>query len=491
MFAVIYIPQFSLQAALRHEPDLHSQPVALIDPKSSKPEIIQLNSAARSYGVAAGLTASQAAARCEPLKIKPRSPSQEESATEILLQSAYSFSPNIESTAPGICTVELKGLGLAGQESMQTWAEKILQTLSPFHLDAKIGVAPTPDLALLCAHGANSIAVVQNASEFIADLPVAALQPPLEIQEILRRWGIYSIAEFLALGRNDVAERLGPAVLELFDRLSTDSVRPLKLISPPAEFSEYIEFENEIETAPPLLFVLRRFVERLSRRLDMVYLVIAEFQLKLGLASSASYERAFKIPSPTGNVETLFRILQTHLENVRTDSPITSLQLSAAPAMPERHQFGLFESTLRDPNQFAETLARLHALLGSENAGTPVAQMTHKPDSFRMQPANFDAPSNSNAGRRSRKERNTDLCLRRYRPPQPAHLEFREEKPALVRSQVFTGAITDARGPFFNSGNWWDDGRWAREEWDVATSNGALFRIFRSVEGCFVEGVYD
>jgi protein ImuB len=491
MFAVVYIPNFSLQAALRHEPDLRSQPVALIDPKSSNPEIIQFNSAAKSHGVSAGLTTSQAGARCEHLKIKTRSPSQEESATEILLQTAYSFSPNVESTALGVCTLELKGLGLLTDEAMQKWAEKILQTLPPFHLEAKIGMALTPDLALLCAQAAHPIAIVRNANEFVAALPVAALQPPVEILEILARWGIDTIGEFLALGRNSVAERLGSAVLELFDRFSTDSIRPLKLVSPPREFSERIEFENEIETAPPLLFVLRRFVEQLSRRLEMVYLVVSEFQLRLGLASGASYDRVFKIPSPTGNVETLFRMLQTHLENVRTDAPITALQLAATPAMPELHQFGLFESTLKDPNQFAETLARLHALLGPENVGTPVLEETHKPDSFRVQTANFDKPSISHAGRRPRKERNGGACLRRLRPPEPAHFEFREEKPALVRSQIFTGAIIGARGPFFSSGHWWDDGRWGREEWDVETANGSFFRIFRSDEGWFVEGAYD
>ena len=31
MFAVIYIPDFALQAVLRHTPELHSRPVILID----------------------------------------------------------------------------------------------------------------------------------------------------------------------------------------------------------------------------------------------------------------------------------------------------------------------------------------------------------------------------------------------------------------------------------------------------------------------------
>lgn len=490
MFAAVYIPHFSLQAVLRLEPDGAAQPVALIDDQSPKPEIIEYNAAAKHHGIGAGLAASQAVARCETLKIKPRSPAQEASATGILLQTAYSFSPNIEATAPGVCTVELKGLGLETGAARQRWAAKMLQTLQSFHLDSKIGVGPTPALALLAARGADPVAIIEDGGAFIAGLPVAALEPPLAMREILACWGVRSIGEFLALGREGVAERLGPAALELFDGVDPKRIRPLKLVVPPGEFSEQIEFENEIETAAPLLFVLRRFVEQLSRRLDLVYLVVAEFQLRLGLVSGAAHERVFKIPSPTGNVETLFRMLQTHLENVRTDSPIVLLRLAATPARPEQHQFGLFESTLRDPNQFAETLARLQALLGAENVGTPRVDGTHKPDSFHMQPSHFDTPVNQKTARRPARP-SPGLSLRRLRPPQPAQCEFRREKPALMRSEIVTGAVIDARGPFFSSGNWWDDGRWAREEWDVETSNGLLLRIFRSGDACFVEGVYD
>jgi len=49
-----------------------------------------------------------------------------------------------------------------------------------------------------------------------------------------------------------------------------------------------------------------------------------------------------------------------------------------------------------------------------------------------------------------------------------------------MRSSVFNGVIADARGPFFSSGNWWENNRWWREEWDIQTSDGNLYRIFRA-----------
>ncbi|HEX3624802.1 MAG TPA: hypothetical protein VH280_05175 [Verrucomicrobiae bacterium] len=170
------------------------------------------------------------------------------------------------------------------------------------------------------------------------------------------------------------------------------------------------------------------------------------------------------------------------------DSSIVSLRLIAFPAGAEARQFGLFENTLRDPNQFAETLARLAVLVGAEKMGTPILEGTHRPDAFKMQRPDFDtvSPETSNSETTS-----IGLQLRRFRPPIPALIEFRDGNPALIRSEIFKGPVTASRGPYFSSGNWWDDDRWARAEWDIETSEGSLLRAFRSSAGCFIEGVYD
>ena len=50
MFVVVYLPDFFLPAALRHEPALMARPVALVDELLPKPVITQLTEAARSSG---------------------------------------------------------------------------------------------------------------------------------------------------------------------------------------------------------------------------------------------------------------------------------------------------------------------------------------------------------------------------------------------------------------------------------------------------------
>jgi protein ImuB len=163
VFAAIYIHNYSLQSVLRHEPELIPKPVVLTDPALTKPSITQLTPAARASGICAGMTPSQAMARCGNLVVKTRSLLQEQAAMETLMQTAYAFSPHIEATAPGVCTIELKGLSIQTNEtSAKQWAAQILQVLKQFHLHGQIGFAETPALALLAAHAARPVLVAEG-----------------------------------------------------------------------------------------------------------------------------------------------------------------------------------------------------------------------------------------------------------------------------------------------------------------------------------------
>src|SRR6185295_7789803 len=148
--------------------------------------------------------------------------------------------------------------------------------------------------------------------------------------------------------------------------------------------------------------------------------------LRLTFADETTYEHVFKIPAPTREIGPLFRMLQTHLETLQAEHPITSLGLSAKPCRAVSQQFDLFESALRDPNRFYETLARLAALVGAECVGTPVLEPTHRPDAFHLQTIKPEEKA-ENRGQRSeiRGQRSEignhkseqGLCLRRFRPP--------------------------------------------------------------------------
>jgi len=306
-----------------------------------------------------------------------------------------------------------------------------------------------------------------------------------QILTILHKWGIHTVGQLAALDKQQLGARLGPEVIQMWERANGQSNRVLKLIRPPESFEESFEFENEIETVEPLLFMLHRFLDQLAIRLSGIYLVAKELTLRITFTDKQIYERIFKIPQPTNNVDLLFRMLHTHLENFKSEYPIVAVALSAQPIKPAREQFGLFETTLRNPHQLSETLARLTALLGADRVGTPVLKETHRPDAFRIEPFAWHGLPAHPIGRMPMPR----PALRRFRPPAATSMFVSEQRH--LQSERIRGQVVDQRGPYLISGNWWDEKSWTRAEWDLQLEAGELILAHESQGTWKLDGVYD
>jgi protein ImuB len=231
--------------------------------------------------------------------------------------------------------------------------------------------------------------------------------------------------------------------------------------------------------------MLRRFLQQFSLRLGAMYLVARDLKLRITFSDKTSYEHHFKIPEPSNNVDVLFRMLHTHLEDFRSDAPIIAVSLEAQPTKPARQQFSLFESALRDPTQLSETLARLTGLLGAERVGTPLLEETHRPDAFRVEPFKWELPDAAASAVLS------GPALRRLRSANRATVLLDENKPAHVRSAEAQGQVVESDGPFRASGNWWDEKIWARDEWDIELASGAICRCHEEANAWQIDGIYD
>jgi nucleotidyltransferase/DNA polymerase involved in DNA repair len=170
MFATIYLPNFHLQAAMRHQPELRAKPVALIEAQERKVAIIQLNDTAEKAGVRKGMTPSQGLGRCLSLTIKIRAHTQEKLLNEILLQHAFTLSPFVEVTAPGVCTIQF-----TDNRELSVKVSRIIDRLAECDITAQAGIAPTPDTSLLIVHLARPVLEIEDAREFLAPLPIEVL----------------------------------------------------------------------------------------------------------------------------------------------------------------------------------------------------------------------------------------------------------------------------------------------------------------------------
>ena len=485
MFGCIFLPRFRLQAALRWH-DVHG-PAVVMDEATLKGVVSEVSEEAAAKGIAAGMTSAQAMARDTGIVIRPRSPAQEQCLNQILVQTALALSPDVELSCDGACVADLRrvGKGICWQQL----ADQQIARLHTQGLRAVVGIAPTPDLAHLAARGAQPSAVVYDTGAFTSRLPIETLEPPEDILQILRGWGIHRVGEFLSLPKGETIERLGPEAEALRRKVSGRNKRLLHLVRTASEYAEAFDFDCEVETVEPLLFLLRRFLDGLCERLRAVYRVAQSLVLCLPLEDGSSHERTFCIPAPTAEVESLFRILHTHLEDLQLAKRPIGVRLNIQAALPAKDQLRLFESALRDPNRFGETLAKLKAFLGNDSVGVPARSNTHRPDSYTLADC-FAAETETGKKTVCPCEPPRGLFLRRYRPALPSAVRMKNGRPASLESSAACGIIRECVGPYRLSGNWWDSERWQQEEWDVALAKGGLYRLSRhetvwKIEGCY------
>jgi protein ImuB len=181
------------------------------------------------------------------------------------------------------------------------------------------------------------------------------------------------------------------------------------------------------------------------------------------------------------------RVLNSHLESVRTDSRVAGVRLVASPARPPERQEGLFDAGLRDPASFWENLARVAAIVGDERVGTPVPLDTHRPDAFSMEkPAEAVAPP---AGQLVHPPRGP--TLRRFRPPWPVRVVCEAGLPVRLEGGRVEGSVQAALGPWRAAGDWWRPDAWAVETWQVELAQGGVYQIGCTGGGWSVEGMLD
>jgi protein ImuB len=500
MFAVLHIADFALHAVLRTAAGPAARPAALFADTGKRSVVLAANPSARTAGVELGMTAPQAVARCPELIIRAPHAAAEAEARAALLAVGFTLSPAIEDTAPGVCTADLGG---ADPEKRVSACHAAAIELTSLGLPATAGLARTPLLALYAARGAAQlhpglrtsrdrlpppVVHVTDIAGFLAPLPLSAADPSSELAAVLHNWGLRTLGDLTALPRDEIVRRFGAQGLALWQRAAGGAPRPIHPVTPSLEFFAAMELEEAVETLEPLLFLLRRFLDRLTLELRASQHVAAEIELQLKFEDDTTYQRSFRLPEPTTDAEILFRTLHTHLESLTTAAAISALSLRLTPTRPLVRQQGLFETGLRDPHGFAETLARISALIGDDRVGTPQLENTHRPDAVKLiaPPAVVPPP------RETPLHPPLGAPLRRFRPPLPARVELTAGLPTYLWTEHVRGEIS-ARSPTYpSSGDWWQPDRaWARTAWDISLAEGGLYRLLLVDQAWFIEGEYD
>ena len=502
MFATLHLPGFALQAVLRFSPAAEGAGaeaglVALVEGEGKRPVVLDATAAARREGVERGSSVAQALARCPGLSVRYCSGQAEALADGALFDCAYSLSPRVERQGPGCYLVDLRGTQAEVREAR---CAAIVEELAGLGLVARIGVAETSSLSLLAAKRARPLLAVGGAETgpvlpwvergaFLDTLPIGAAEPGERLAGILEKWGVRTLGAFAGLGRDAVGARRGVEGLQLWDRVTGREERQVAVRQLSERFEEKWDFEYEVDTLEPLLFLLRRFLDQLCLRLRLAHKVADRLAFELKLAFGEPLEREMKVPEASAEVEVLFQLAAGRIQELETDALVVGFRLRLEPVAFRQRQLGLFESSLKNPQRFAQTLARVAGIVGAERVGRPSLEADGRPDGVRLEALPGEVgPLAEGASL----DRHYGMALRRLRPAREAAVELQGRQPVWLRSEGVVGFVKACRGPWMHSGHWWEGGgSWSRVEWDVELNKGGVYRLVKDGGKWFLEGEYD
>jgi len=380
------------------------------------------------------------------------------------------------------------------------------------------------------------------------------LAPSAQPLAVIARWGLRTLGELAALPATDLSERLGQDGIR-WQRLARGEDTGLLVPAPEEEpFEASLELEWPIAELEPLSFVLTRLLDPLCQRLERRDRGAAVLHLRLRLVTRDLHLRSLQLPAPMRDPKVLRTLLLLDLESHPAPAGIDAVALSIDPTPGRIVQESLLARALPAPELISTLVARLRALMGEGKCGSPATVDSYRPGAFAMKPFVVDqdegrsqkpeaslprrsrpagrlAKAGSQEPEGERREAGGErepapsakplapspqplapsACLRRFRLPIPARVLLDGSRPISVRTDrpaLAGGRVQAAAGPWRTSGEWWKTpaapadaqpsapprrAGWNRDEWDVALSDGGLYRIFedRDTGRWFVGAVVD
>ncbi len=534
IYACLSIPDFaaaSLQRPVNGRRLLRETPhppLAVFTGKAPHRMVFCANAEARAGGVMQGMPLAEASARFADrfpglvLMTQERDEAIEQQAWRAVLEMALTISPRVEEMTPGLLLADLAGL-----PDPHRSARALLRGAEMLGLPGNVGVSMNRFVAECAARTQAGVTHVFPGQEsaFLHVLPVSYLPLDEGAQQTFVRWGIRTMGAFAALPDREVAERLGVRGSEWLRMARGHHDAVFQAHAEEEEFTAQTDFEWQVADVEPLAFTLSDLLTRLCQRLQRKALAVGKLRIGLKLASGNWYERELLLPTAHTDVSTFVTLARLELSAHRPGEPIEGLRVTIEPAPRRTAQGSLFEPVQPSPEKLDVTLARLHNLVGGNDAsasssanasarssgeglrtqcrvGSPEVADTHRYDASAVQPYAPPASMRSSAQRAGRNSQPVPpipaaitlrMALRCLRPAPEAEVRIAYARPVHVCAQgLCNGAVDVAAGPWRLGSEWWTDSAWDFEEWDV-TIGRQIYRIRCELPDLLwrVAGVYD
>jgi protein ImuB len=485
----LLLPAFPLQLAERAFAGADIGAIAIVDGPPQRLQVIQCNDAARAAGITPGIKLAAAQALAHQLIAIERNVERERDALAELAAWAYQFSSAIVVQPDGLL------LEIGGSERLfggrGALVRAIAAGLRELGYRGAFAQAATPRAARMLALAKSSGR--DNAA--LPDLPLALLEWDADTTATLKKLGLVTIGDVLALPRDAFAKRFGAARLDDLDRAFGRRPDPQPAYAPPQQFAARLELPADVADTAQLMWPARRLLASLEgflrgRNAGATELVFTATHSQRRTQLLPPTEIRLALAVPERDAQRLAALLEERFTRVTLPAPVLTLALAVERLQPFAALNGsLLPQPAGNGVDWLKLAETLHARLGSERVFQLQAVDDHRPEcAWRAVPLAIeidDAPPSLSAAPRP-------LLLL----PTPQPLPMNDDTP------VYREPLTLVAGPERIECGWWDHGRPAhgaparaihRDYFVARNTRGQFLWIFRELaapRGWFLHGLF-
>jgi protein ImuB len=435
------------------------------------PAVVAADAAARAAGIRDGQLVSAALALAPELVLRDRDVAAEAHALAQLATFVLSFTPMTCTAPPDALVADIGGsLRLFG--GLPRVVARLVQGTHALGYAAQLGVAPTPEAALLLARIGHGQPVLDTAGlhAALAPIPLTFVDLPDAVRATLREAGVSTFGHAAALPRDGLARRFGADLVAFIDRALGRVPDARAPFVPPPHFASRLELPAPVHDVEALGFGVQRLVQEFATWLTARGL--GAVRLTLALAHERHVRRrgipATVVPialgAPARTPAHLTGVLRERLSRTALPAAVEAITLASEETAPlAGRNLGLLPGDEADAVE-VPLVDRLRARLGDDAIVRVAPEADHRPE-------------------RALREAAIGAAVARKRAPLPLPDAPRpvwllpEPQPLAPLMETTPWALTE--GPERVESGWWD-GRDVRRDYYVANApDGGVAWIYR------------
>ena len=377
----VHLPQLPLEVLTRGM--AHNRACVLVQGEGSRRKVVMANTRAATLGIRAGMPLGAAHALGEIVEFE-RNERAEQHALENLGLWAMQMTPLVSLIPPDGVLLEVRG-SLRLFHGLDGLLARLRQGLKQLGYRAQYAVAPTPLAATLLARG-TARSVVQDSHDLgrhLGGLPLEVLRLAPSEQQALDSIGVRTLGECRRLERADLARRLSPGLLEVFDQLYGQSPDPRATMTVPSIFEAALELPWEVRHAQALVTAGERLLLELQGYLRAHSTMTRSLHWRL--RHGARYEERFdiRLTHPARDHEHMLLLLRETLMRMTLKESVTSIELKVDDLVQGNPALGADLFGVRHHAQgetYASFVDRLRSRCGSQALRAMALQSDHRPE---------------------------------------------------------------------------------------------------------------